>query len=69
MTDGKVYKDPGFFAPPKQQTAYLFELLNIERKKYKAPPLTLDPVLTKMAQEHCDDMLKNKFRAVKNLKG
>lgn len=28
LTDGKIYKDPGFDAPIEQQRALLFELLN-----------------------------------------
>jgi len=42
LTDGKIYKDPGFDAPIEQQRALLFELLNYERRKYRAPPLVMD---------------------------
>lgn len=69
MTDGKIYKDPGFDAPIEQQRALLFELLNYERRKYRAPPLVMDETLQRMAQEHSQDQLDNDYMGVKNLKG
>ena len=47
----------------------LYQLMNEERAKVNAPPLELSPVLTRVAQEHSDEMAKHNFFGHESLNG
>ncbi len=56
-------------SPPEEQMSldqardYMLSLINRDRKKMNVPPVALDPVATKAAQWHCDEMARGLFNA------